>query len=102
MFRSSLQPRSQFRETVRNQPSPSETASSMSTPPAKRQKLDPVEVFSLPTTTDPASQLTIRDLSFQTPLRKKLNLIFTQTSLEAHSAAKQELSVPLAKIKNVI
>jgi hypothetical protein len=81
---------------------PSETASSISTPPAKRQKLDPVEVFSAPTTTDPSSQLTIRDLSFQTPLRKKLNLIFTQTSLEAHSAAKQELSVSLAKIKNVI
>jgi hypothetical protein len=74
----------------------------MSTPPAKRQKLGPVEVFSPPTTSDPSTQLTIRDLSFQTPLRKKLSLIFTQTSLEAHSAAKQELSVPLAQIKNVI
>ena len=74
----------------------------MSTPPAKRQKLDTVQVFSPPTTSDPSSRLTIRDLSFQTPLRKKLNLIFTQTSLEAHSVAKQELSIPLAKIKNVI
>jgi hypothetical protein len=74
----------------------------MSTPPAKRQKPDPVQVFSAPTPTDPTCQLTIRDLSFQTPLRKKLNLIFTQTSLEAHSAAKQELSIPLTKIKNVI
>lgn len=75
----------------------------MSSPPAKRQKLDSaVDVFASSTPKDPSSVLTVRDLSFQTPLRKKLNLIFTSTEIQAHSAAKQELSIPLSQIRHVI
>ena len=75
----------------------------MSSPPPKRQKLDAaVEVFGSPNPSNPSSVLTIRDLSFQTPLRKKLNLIFTQTAVEAHSPAKQELSIQLKQIHSVI
>ena len=69
----------------------------MSTPPAKRQKLDSaVDAFA------PSTLVTIREISFQSPLRKKLNLIFTQSGLEAHSPAKQELSIPLKQIDHVI
>lgn len=75
----------------------------MSSPPPKRQKLESkIEVFSSPPPLNPTSVLTIRDLSFQTPLRKKLNLIFTRTSLEAHSPAKLELSIQLQQVNNVI
>jgi hypothetical protein len=75
----------------------------MSTPPTKRQKLSSaVDVFTESTPAHPSHLLTIRDLSFQTPLRKKLNLIFTQNELQAHSPAKQELSIPLNKIHHVI
>src|SRR5579871_5808768 len=74
-----------------------------SAPPSKRQKVDNViDVFPSASSNDSIPPLTIRDLSFQTPLRKKLNLIFTLTDLQAHSPAKQELSIPLSKIKNVI
>lgn len=75
----------------------------MSSPPPKRQKLNSaVEVFGSSTPSDPSSILVVRDLSFQTPLRKKLNVIFTQTSLEAHSPAKSELSLQLKQICQVI
>lgn len=76
----------------------------MSSPPAKRQKLDAaVDVFTSSTADDNTSSvLTVRDISFQTPLRKKLNLIFTATEIQAHSAAKQELSIPLSHIRHVI
>ena len=75
----------------------------MSSPPAKRQKLDSaVDVFQSPAQSNPSAILTIRDLSFQTPLRKKLDLIFTQSTLEAHSPAKQELSIPLKQIIHII
>jgi Histone chaperone Rttp106-like len=74
-----------------------------SLPPAKRQKIQSaVDVFDKSTPNDPSTLLTIRDLSFQTPLRKKLNLIFTQTDLQAHSPAKEELSVPISQIRHVI
>jgi hypothetical protein len=74
-----------------------------SLPPAKRQKIDSaVDVFDKSTLSDPANILTIRDLSFQTPLRKKLNVIFTQSHLQAHSVAKQELAVTFNKINHVI
>jgi hypothetical protein len=68
----------------------------MSLPPAKRQKVDS------PATASPSTVLLIRDISFQTPLRKKLNLIFTQTTLEGHSPANAQLSVPIAQIRHVI
>jgi hypothetical protein len=75
----------------------------MSTPPAKRQKVSSTtDVFTNSAPVDPSHILTIRDLSFQTPLRKKLNLIFTQNDLQAHSPAKQELSIPLNQIRHVI
>lgn len=75
----------------------------MSAPPAKRQKLDSIiDLFDSPAAVDPSNILTIRDLSFQTPLRKKLNLIFTGTNVEAHSPAKQELSIPLNQARHVI
>jgi hypothetical protein len=75
----------------------------MSTPPAKRQKVSSTtDVFTASTPVDPSHTLTIRDLSFQTPLRKKLNLIFTQNDLQAHSPAKQELNIPINKIRHVI
>jgi len=74
-----------------------------STPPAKRQKFDnAIDVFTSSSSATAATPLTIRDVSFQSPLRKKLNLIFTQKDLEAHSAAKQELSIPFTTIKHVI
>ena len=75
----------------------------MSSPPPKRQKLDSaVDVFQSPAPSNPSTILTIRDLSFQTPIRKKLNLIFTQSALEARSPAKQELSIPLKQINHII
>jgi hypothetical protein len=74
-----------------------------SLPPAKRQKIQSaVNVFDTSTPSDPSTLLTIRDLSFQTPLRKKLTLVCTQTDLQAHSPTKAELSVPIAQIRHVI
>ena len=76
---------------------------SSSPPPAKRQRVDDaVDVFTSSSSNSTSVPLTIRDLSFQTPLRKKLNVIFTQNELQAHSPAKQELSIPLSKVQHVI
>jgi Histone chaperone Rttp106-like len=81
----------------------------MSTPPAKRQKVESntatgvTDIFtSSSNTTASNASLIIRDISFQTPLRKKLNLQFTKSHIEAHSPAQLELSLAFTHIKHVI
>lgn len=75
----------------------------MTSPPAKRHKLDgAADVFASSLASDPSVLLTVRDLSFQSPLRKKLTLTLTLSTISAHSPAKEELSAPLSQIVHII